>query len=197
MHVLALVLVGICSAWNVAGLVALLRVTRARSDHARAKSRPVSVLKPLNGADAGLYENLKSFFEQDHDELELVFGTTNDNDPALAIVARLRRQFPRVTCQTIVHDGGAALNPKISNLLGMLPHASHDLVLISDSNVRAPRHYVGELARVHAQTSAGIVTNLFAGSSEDSLGGALENVQLNGFCAAGSALPTLVGDAAV
>ncbi|HEY2735897.1 MAG TPA: glycosyltransferase, partial [Polyangiales bacterium] len=83
------------------------------------------------------------------------------------------------------------------NLLGMLPHASHDLLLISDSNVRVPKHYVSELVRIHTQTGAGIVTNLFAGTSENSFGSALENVQLNGFCAAGSALPTLVGDAAV
>ncbi|HEX3777801.1 MAG TPA: glycosyltransferase [Polyangiaceae bacterium] len=197
MHALALVLVGICSAWNVAGLVALLRVTRARRECARPSSCPVSVLKPLNGADAGLYENLKSCFEQDHEPLELVFGTTNPNDPALAIVARLQHEFPCVACQTIVHDGGAALNPKVRNLLGMLPHASHDLLLISDSNVRVPKHYVSELVRIHTQTGAGIVTNLFAGTSENSFGSALENVQLNGFCAAGSALPTLVGDAAV
>jgi ceramide glucosyltransferase len=159
--------------------------------------KPVSVLKPLNGADANLYDNLKSLFEQDHAELELVFGVTDESDPALFTVARLRAQFPNVRCQVVVHSGGAALNPKVRNLIGMLPQACHDLILISDSNVRAPSHYVSELVRIHATTRAGIVTNLFAGSAENTLGGALENVQLNGFCAAGSALPTLVGDAAV
>jgi ceramide glucosyltransferase len=122
---------------------------------------------------------------------------TNALDPALAVVERLRREHPRVPCQVVVHEGNGALNPKVRNLLGMLPHATHDLVLISDSNVRAPAHYVSELARLHAGEGVGIVTNLFAGSAERTLGAALENVQLNGFCAAGSALPTLSGDAAV
>jgi len=122
---------------------------------------------------------------------------TNPCDPALSVVTRLREEFPDVCCKVVIHDGSTALNPKVRNLLGMLPHATHDLLLISDSNVRAPKHYVSELARLHASTGAGIVTNLFAGCDEQTLGAALENVQLNGFCAAGSALPTLSGDAAV
>jgi ceramide glucosyltransferase len=185
------------SAWNVAGWVALLRATRARTVSKDTPTPPVSVLKPLNGADEGLYQNLRGFFEQDHPELELVFGVTNPSDPALSVVARLREEFPDVCCKVVIHDGSTALNPKVRNLLGMLPHATHDLLLISDSNVRAPKHYVSELARLHASNGAGIVTNLFAGSDEQTLGAALENVQLNGFCAAGSALPTLSGDAAV
>ena len=188
--------VAACTTWNIAGLIALLRVTGA-SAAGPASTSAVSVLKPLNGADEALYENLHSFFVQDHQELELVFGVTSPSDPALAIVARLQREHPRVPCRVVVHDGGTALNPKVHNLLGMLPLATHDLVLISDSNVRAPAHYVSELARVHAGSDVGIVTNLFAGRGERTLGAALENVQLNGFCAAGSALPTLSGDAAV
>ncbi len=188
--------VAACTTWNIAGLIALLRVTGA-SAAGPASTSAVSVLKPLNGADEALYENLHSFFVQDHQELELVFGVTSPSDPALAIVARLQREHPRVPCRVVVHDGGTALNPKVHNLLGMLPLATHDLVLISDSNVRAPAHYVSELARMHAGSDVGIVTNLFAGRGERTLGAALENVQLNGFCAAGSALPTLSGDAAV
>src|SRR5882724_2610070 len=197
MHpVLASLLVAACSAWNIAGWLAVRRATRSNvATH--GESPPVSVLKPLNGADDGLYENLRSFFEQDHPELELVFGVTSPTDPSLSVVARLRAEFPAIQCRIVVHEGSAALNPKVRNLLGMLPHATHDLLLISDSNVRAPRHYVSELARLHASTGAGIVTNLFAGSDERTLGAALENVQLNGFCAAGSALPTLSGDAAI
>ena len=185
-----------CSLWNVAGALAVRRATRPRAQ-LPTSSPAVSVLKPLNGADAGLYENLKSFFEQDHPGLELIFGVTDANDPALAVVTRLQLEHPHVPCKRVVHEGNTALNPKVRNLLGMLPQASHDLLLISDSNVRAPTHYVSELARLHVSERAGIVTNLFAGTDERTLGAALENVQLNGFCAAGSALPTLSGDAAI
>jgi ceramide glucosyltransferase len=86
----------------------------------------------------------------------------------------------------------------VDNLIGMLPCAAHDLVLISDSNVRAPVHYVAEMVEtMSTRGDVGLVTNLFAGTGENSLGSALENVQLNGFCAGGAALPTLLGDALV
>ena len=190
-------LVSMCTAWNLAGFVAIRRATTRAHLPPSAPPPPVSVLKPLNGAEAGLAANLRTFFTQDHPSFELVFGVTDALDPALAVVAQLRAEFPNVSCQLAVHEGGAALNPKVRNLLGMLPHATHDLVLISDSNVRAPAHYVSELAQLHVAHRAGIVTNLFAGTDEATLGAALENVQLNGFCAAGSALPTLSGDAAI
>jgi ceramide glucosyltransferase len=193
---LACGLVAACSLWNAAGWLAIARAKRTSVPLAPPQG-PVSVLKPLNGSDEDLYENLRSFFEQDLRELQLVFGVTDANDPALPIVTRLTHEFPQVPCVIVVHEGGAALNPKVENLLGMLPHAIHDLVLISDSNVRAPRHYVRELATLHGANNVGMVTNLFAGTDERTLGAALENVQLNGFCAAGSALPTLSGDAAV
>jgi len=193
---IACVCVAACSLWNIAGCLAIARVRGASLPPGPAAG-PVSVLKPLNGADEDLAANLRSFFEQDQRELELVFGVTDAEDPALRVVAELQREFPNVLCRVVVHAGGNALNPKVRNLLGMLPHASHDLLLISDSNVRAPRHYVRELAQLHATRGVGIVTNLFAGTRERTLGAALENVQLNGFCAAGAALPTLSGDAAV
>lgn len=197
MLALAVALVALCTLWNLAGLIALLRVTSARRPSSNEPAAAVSVLKPLNGADSGLPQNLRSFFSQDHPDFELIFGVTSPNDAALTIVEQLRAEHPHVRARVVIHEGGAALNPKVRNLLGMLPHARHDLILISDSNVRAPAHYVSELARIHAATDAGIVTNLFAGTDENTLGGALENVQLNGFCVAGSALPTLFGDAAV
>jgi ceramide glucosyltransferase len=126
-----------------------------------------------------------------------VFGVVDADDPAIAIVHRLMARYPNVPCKLIVHRGSHGLNPKVSNLIGMAAFASHDLTLVSDSNVRAPRHYLRELAAVYRSEQAGLVTNLFAGSKENTLGSALENVQLNGFCAAGSALPTLLGNAAI
>lgn len=203
MTAVALVLVGLCSAWVALGVIAVLRVMAdpRRAPElavARGSQTRVTVLKPLCGADAALEENLASFFEQDYPELELVFGLRDPNDPAVPIVKRLMERYPSVPARLVVHAGSDSINPKIDNLLGMLPHASSDLLLISDSNVRAPAHYVREMVRtLSAEPRTGLVTNLFRGVGEDGLGSALENAQLNGFCAAGAALPTLLGDALI
>ena len=184
----------VTTAWIVAGFGAVVALTR-RPPPSTVAPPPVSVLKPLCGSDPGLRQNLASFFRQDHPRFELIFGVIDADDPALDVVRELVREFPAVPCRIVVHAGQGALNPKIDNLLGMLPHATHDLALVSDSNVRAPAHYVRELATIHAVERPGLVTNLFAGVGEDSLAAAIENVQLSGFCAAGIALPTLLGDA--
>jgi ceramide glucosyltransferase len=180
--------------WIVAGLVAVVALTRRRPWLAPAPP-PVTVLKPLCGSDPGLRENLESFFRQDHPRFELVFGVTDAHDPALVVVRELTRKYPKVRARVIAHAGEGALNPKVNNLLGMLPHAAHELVLLSDSNVLAPRHYVREMASVYDRERPGLVTNLFVGIGERSLGAALENVGLSGFVAAGVGLPTALGDA--
>lgn len=202
MTAIAFVLVGLCTVWTLLGIVAVLRATSTRACQERAGRAPdlpaVSVLKPLCGADAGLSENLEGFFEQDHPRYELVFGVQSPTDPAVRVVEELRARYPHVPAKLVVHSGAGGINPKVDNLLGMLPAAEHDLVLVSDSNVRAPADYVREMVEtLLARPGTGLVTNLFAGSGEDGLGSALENVQLNGFCAAGAALPTLLGDSLV
>ncbi|MFO0571566.1 MAG: glycosyltransferase [Polyangiaceae bacterium] len=223
MTIIAIVIVVLCSAWTLLGIVAVIRATRGqrlpesvasedvlrigKTPVGRAISEragralglpPVSILKPLCGADAGLADNLESFFRQDYPCFELVFGVQNPDDPAIAVVESLKARFPQVSVKLVVHSGARAINPKVDNLLGMLPKAEFDLVLISDSNVRAPSHYLAEMVdTLLASPKNGLVTNLFAGTGEDGLGSALENVQLNGFCAAGAALPTLLGDSLV
>jgi ceramide glucosyltransferase len=194
LHWLLWLPVAAATVWVVAGLLAVLGLTRRRA-RLLAAPPPVTVLKPLCGADPNLRENLESFFTQDHPRFELVFGVTDDDDPALAVVRELAQRYPQVATRVIVHAGEGALNPKVNNLLGMLPHARHDLVLVSDSNVLAPAHYVREMASVYELERPGLVTNLFVGLGERSLGAALENVQLTGFVAAGIALPTALGDA--
>jgi ceramide glucosyltransferase len=193
LSVLAWLCLSFATLWILGGLAALWLTTRRKAELA-AKPRAVSVLKPLCGKDAELERNLESFFEQDQPELELVFGVVDANDPALAVVEQVRARYPRVPCQVVVHDGAGALNPKVNNLVGLLPRARHDLLLISDSNVRAPRHYVREMASLYDERGAGVVTNLFAGAGENSFGSALESVELAGFVAAGVAMPTLLGD---
>ncbi|MBI5513757.1 MAG: glycosyltransferase [Deltaproteobacteria bacterium] len=196
---LATIPVALCSAWTILGSAALARLAATRAPNVAPVLLPaVTVLKPLCGADPSLEDCLESFFTQTHPRYELVFGVTDPEDPALAVVERLRARHPEVTARVVVHAPPPGQNPKIANLRGMVPYASHDLVLVSDSNVRAPAHYVAAMCAVAASDpEVGLVSTLFVGSGGTGLGSALESVQLAGFCAAGVALPTAFGDAAV
>lgn len=194
---LGFAVLAITMTWIVLGAFALARV-RFAAKRSQLQTLPaVTVLKPLAGADADLAANLRTFFEQDHPRYQLVFGVERENDPALAIVRSLMREYPAVPAALVQSREIRARNPKVSNLKKMLAAAEHDLLVISDSNVRAPRNYLTDLVATKLEQDAGLVTSVFAGTGEASLGAALENVQLNGFVAAGAALPTMLSDAAV
>jgi ceramide glucosyltransferase len=150
----------------------------------------VSVLKPLRGVDENLEGNLRTFFEQDHPQFELVFGVEGEDDPALAVVRRLRRAYPKTRARIVVHDGGRGINPKVGNLRAMLEHTAHDVVVISDSNIAAPPDYLRRMAAELRDPRVGVVTSMFAGTGERTFGATIENLHLNGGVAAGAALPT-------
>jgi ceramide glucosyltransferase len=193
----ALAAVALTTSWVALGTAALAKVTNASVPRTGALP-PVSVLKPLCGADPSLEHNLETFFLQDHPDYEILFGVERRDDPAVAVVERLLRRYPKSHAHLVVHAPPSGHNPKVKNLRGLLRRARHDLVLVSDSNVRAPRHYLSEAARLYASDpSIGLVTHLFAGAGEASLGAKLESVQLTGFVASGAALPTVLGDGAV
>ena len=165
----------------------VLRISSARRRRlpAAGQVEPVTVLKPLCGADDALESNLETFFLQTYADYELVFGVEGEDDPAAAVVRRLRERHPQVRCRLVIHDGGRALNPKISNLRAMLEAGAHDIVLISDSNVDATPGYVEEMVghlldRAQDGRPVGLVTSLFAGVGERTLGAALENLHLTG-----------------
>ncbi|MFO0617308.1 MAG: ceramide glucosyltransferase [Polyangiaceae bacterium] len=198
MNSLSFVLASLTTGWITLGSAAVLRLTSSRREAAGRPVSPVSVLKPLCGADPSLRENLESFFVQDHPSYELIFGVERADDPAIPVVEDLIAQHPTVRARIVVHVPPRGENPKVRNLRGIVGHASFDLVLISDSNVRAPRGYLTDAVReLESHPDNGLVTNLFVGSGGGTLGAALEAVQLTGFCTSGAALPTVVGDAAV
>ncbi len=169
---------------TVLGAVAVLRVRR----RAYADKRPpgpttelVTVLKPLCGADDRLEANLRTFFEQQGVAFELVFGVEGPDDPAATVVRRLRSEYPAVPAALVVHDGGRGLNPKVSNLRAMVGAARGDLVVISDSNIAVENTWLARMAAdFRTEADTGLLTSLFVGAGEETMGATLENLHLAG-----------------
>jgi ceramide glucosyltransferase len=176
---------------TLGGIACVFWVTRARVRRDDDYAPPVTVYKPLKGLDEELEQNLRSFFHLDYPSFQLLFCVADTDDPAIAVVQQLQREFPQQDAQLIVGCPAFGLNPKVESLAAMDRHRKHDVILISDSNVRVRRSYLRETVCYLTEPGVGLVTNLFAGVGELHASAVLENLQLNGFIAAGVAAAAL------
>ncbi|MGH6980183.1 MAG: glycosyltransferase, partial [Stellaceae bacterium] len=125
---------------------------------------PISILKPLCGDEPELYENLKSFCRQRYPVYQLVFGVQTPRDPAILVVERLRREYPKVEIELVVSpEQPAGGNRKVANLAGMLPAARHGILVMADADIGVGADYLGKLASALQQPNVGLVTCLYRG----------------------------------
>jgi ceramide glucosyltransferase len=138
---------------------ALLFSSASRLGPADALSDAVTILKPLHGNEAGLYENLASFCEQDYPgPVQIVFGVENPNDPAIAVVERIRAAYPDRTIELIVEPRAIGSNPKVANLINMSGRIAHEVVVLADSDIRVRRDYLSRLVGALKHQGGGAVS---------------------------------------
>ncbi len=141
----------------------------------------VTILKPLCGADDELVDNLASFFALRHEPLQLVFGAADPHDPAIALVRRLSRLHPHRDVTIVVGADGDATSPKMAVMEALLPHARHDILLLSDSNVRVSSDEIGHVLPDFADEHVGMVYQPVVGIGERTAAAALENLHYTEF----------------
>lgn len=118
----------------------------------------VSILKPVYGLEKNLYKNLRTTCLQDYPEYEVVFSLQRFDDPALALLHRLRDEFGSERVRIVVDEKRPGSNGKINNLAGGVPHARYDIFVISDSDIRMDPGYLKAIvAPLLADPEAGYV----------------------------------------
>lgn len=145
------------SLWAVLKGARMPRIDIAQGPH------PVTVLKPLHGAEPRLYENLRSFCLQAHPDYQLVFGVREENDPAIAVVYRLCEEFPQHPITLMIQPRVHGANFKVSNLINMLSCAQHDWLVLADADISVPTDYLTRVTAPLADRDVGIVTCLYHG----------------------------------
>jgi len=156
----------IAGAAMVYGILALLAVRAPiRSPGYVLDDAPaVTMLKPLCGAEPETYECLRSFCDQAYRDFQVVFGVKDGMDPAVAIVERLQREFPHRDLQLVIDRRQHGSSGKVSNLINMAAFARHDVLVISDSDIRVERDYLANVVAPLLDAGVGIVTCPYRGA---------------------------------
>lgn len=106
----------------------------------------VSILKPLKGCDATTEVSLESWFHQNYaGPTQILFGVAGADDPACDIVRRLISKYPKADAQMLVCGEVLGMNAKVSTLIQLERAARHDLILVSDADVRVPNDFLGNI----------------------------------------------------
>jgi ceramide glucosyltransferase len=106
---------------------------------------PVSLVRPLCGIDNYAADTLRSTFEIDYADCEILFCVASAKDPVVPLVEDLIAEHPGVDARLLFGNERVNNNPKLNNMLKGWHAARHDWVVFADSNVLMPRDYVQRL----------------------------------------------------
>ena len=137
---------------------------------------PISILKPVCGLDREAYENFASFCSLDYPEYEILFGVTDENDPAVPVVEELREAFPRRAIRLLVGAPLLGTSPKMNLLCRLVREAKYGLLVINDSDVRVDTDYLRNAAAPFQDPKVGAVTALFRSITEGDFASDLDAV---------------------
>jgi len=130
---------------------------------ATAALPPVSIFKPLHGAEPRLEENLESFFLQDYPAFEIVFGCRTASDPALQVVELLRARYPQVATQVVLSGEPNWPSAKVWSLHKMIASSRRDYLVISDSDILVAPDFLRNVIPPLLAPRNGLVTCLYRG----------------------------------
>jgi len=149
---------------------------RPRRQNGTRFTPPVSILKPIRGLDPEAYENFASFCRQDYPEYELLFCVGGEDDSALPLIDRLKREFPEREIRVLFGSGRDASNDKVAKLARLVGEARHEYLVISDSDVRARPDYLRSVVAPLADAKIGAVTCFYVSIEDGSFVDRLQSV---------------------
>ena len=123
---------------------------------------PVSILKPIRGLDPDAYDNLVSFCRQDYPEYEIVFCVDAADTTVTEVIDRLTAEFPQRPIRVLYGSGRVATNDKVARLARLVSEAEHEVVVISDSDVRVRPDYLRRIVAPLRDTKVGAVTCFYS-----------------------------------
>jgi ceramide glucosyltransferase len=158
--------------------IAAFRFLRSRpSSPSSTFHPPVSILKPLHGVDFASYENYSSFCTQDYGgEFEILFAVNESSDPAVAVVQRVIADHPDQPIRLLSDSEYFGANRKVNNLALLAREARHEILVLSDGDVRVGPHYLRNVVAPFQTSQVGAVTSFYRGVAQENTWSELEAI---------------------
>ena len=118
---------------------------RLRQTGLAAPQPPVTIVRPLCGLESFSEQTLRSTFELDYPEYEVIFCVQKKNDPIIPLAQSLIAAQPEGRGRLLIGDDPISPNPKLNNCFKGWQAAQHAFIVLADSNVLAPRDYLQQM----------------------------------------------------
>jgi ceramide glucosyltransferase len=163
---------------TIAALRFLRRKPNASSSAVSPKgfTPPVSLLKPVHGVDFGSVENFESFCRQNYPDYEILFAVNDDSDPAVPLIRDVATRFPERNIRLISGAPQIGANKKVNNLIELNRAARHEIIILTDGDVRVLPDYLREVVAPFADPKIGAVTSFYRGIAQKNLAAELEAI---------------------
>ncbi|MSU57564.1 MAG: hypothetical protein EXS35_05195 [Pedosphaera sp.] len=140
----------------------------------------VTLLKPLKGCDEHTEACLRSWFTQDYDgEIQILFAVADENDPAGTIVKKLLAEFPQRAARLVICPERLGANAKVSKLAQLEALAKHEVVVISDADVKVPADLLTNAVAPLRDEKIGLVNCFYRLANPTTLAMRLEAIAIN------------------
>lgn len=164
-------------AYYIAATLAAWRFFRRQPSRAPVNfTPPVSLLKPVRGVDFASYENFASFCRQNYPDFEILFAVNDSSDPAVPLIQRLIAEFPQRHIRLFVGADRLGANRKVNKLARLAGEAQHEILALTDGDVRVDANYLREVVVSFADKDVGAVTSFYRAVAEGNLGAEIEAI---------------------
>lgn len=153
-------------------------VRRRRGDPDDVSWPPVTLLKPLAHWDEQVRRNLETFCRQEYPRYQLLLALPA-REKASAALLTLAAMPCRASLRWQVCDVPLAANPKVSELLQVYPFAEHEVLVLSDADIRVDPAYIRRVVAPLRDPGVGLVTCLYIAPEAIGVPGAIEALMIN------------------
>ena len=141
---------------------------------------PVTLLKAVKGRDSETEACLRSWFEEEYrGVVQILFGVADPQDPVCALVRQLKGEYPNADAELVICSKQLGPNAKVSTLIHLERLANHDLLVVSDADVHAPRDLLAEIVQPLANPKTGLVNCFYRLAEPATLAMRLEAIAVN------------------